>query len=149
MLRNVIESARTVEVHKVSQEVKRGSLVVKNLATKSAGKATGDAVDVFVVDFDAQPTGHLADSEVSAYDPSMDTIKANSNAILVTYGVGGHLATDQIEGNFEVGNFATAKDGLFSPAEVGAVSKFKFVGNYNDGDKVLKQFAVVDPQEVK
>ncbi|PAD70720.1 hypothetical protein CHH83_02635 [Bacillus sp. 7586-K] len=145
MLRNVIESAKTVEIYKIGEEVKRGALVTKNTATKTAAKADGEGVQVYIVDFDAQPTGCLSDVEVSQYDNEMDTVKANTLAILVTYGVGGQFATDQVSGTFADGDYAVASAGLFSPAAAGNVSKFKYVGEYLDGDKKLHQFEVVDP----
>ena len=148
MLRNIIESAKTVEIFKVAEEVKRGALVVKNNVSKTASKANGQGVQVYVVDFDAQPTGHLADVEVSQYDATMDTIPANTLAVLTTYAVGGNFATDQVEGVFVDGDYAVANAGLFAKATVGQVSKFKYVGEYVDGDKVLQQFEVVDPHTV-
>ncbi|RYI30604.1 hypothetical protein EVU96_09315 [Bacillus infantis] len=148
MLRNVIESPKVVEIYTVSEDVKRGQLVSKNLATKTAGKANDEGVQVHIVDFDAQTSGDLSDVYVSQYDASMDTVKANSQAVLVTYGVGGQFATDQTTGTFTDGKYAVAADGLFSPAAAGKVSKFKYVGEYLDGDKVLKQFQVVDPVTV-
>lgn len=148
MLRNVIESSKVVEIYTVSEEVKRGQLVVKNNVTKTAAKANDNGVQVYIVDFDAQTTGALSDVDVSQYDPSMDVIKANTQAILVTLAVGGQFATDQVSGTFTDGKYAIATNGLFTPAAVGKVSKFKYVGEYLDGDKVLKQFEVVDPVTV-
>lgn len=148
MLRNVIESSKVTEIYKIGEEVKRGALVVKNNATGVAAKADGEGVQVHVVDFDAQPEGHLAEFEVSAYTDEMDVVKANSLAILVTHAVGGQFATDQVSGDFADGDYAIASAGKFAPATAGQISKFKFVGDYLDGDKVLKQFQVVDPHTV-
>lgn len=148
MLRNVIESSKVVEIYKVADEVKRGSLVVKNTVTGVASKADDEGVQVYIVDYDAQPTGHLADVEVSQYDAEMDTVPANSLAILVTYAVGGQFATDQVSGTFANGDYAIADNGLFAPATTGKVSKFKYVGEYVDGSKTLHRFEVVNPHTV-
>lgn len=152
MLRNVIESGKVTEIVKVSEELKRGQLVVKNLANGTVGKADGVGVDVWVINADTQPTGNLSDVEVSAYDPSMDTIPANSYAVAEKYSVGGSIAVDQVDGAFVAGDYAvagtTTKKGLFTKATVGKVSVFKFVGDYQDGDKVLKRFEIVSPVTV-
>ena len=152
MLKNIIESSKVVEVYKVTDEVKRGALVAKNTATGVAAKADAGGVQVYIVDYDAQPTGHLADVDISQYDAEMDTVGANEKAILVTYAVGGQFATDQISGTFADGDYAIAGTGatagLFIPAVATNVSKFKFVGEYLDGDKTLQQFEVVDPYTV-
>lgn len=153
MLRNVIANPSITEIYKLgTEDVRRGSLVTKNLTTKVASKASDNGVDVHIVDFDAQPTGALADVEISAYDSSMDTVKANTFALLLTYPIGAHFATDQVSGSFAVGDYAVAgtgaNAGLFVKAATGKVSKFKFVGDYLDGNKVLKQFQVVDPKTV-
>lgn len=152
MLRSVIEASKTVEIFRVADQLKRGSLVTKNLATGVASKANGEGVQLYVVDYDAQPTGHLADVEISAYDDLMDVIPANSLAILTTYAKGGNFATDQVSGTFVKGDYAVsgtgANAGLFVKATAGKVSKFRFVGDYLDGDKVLKQFEVIEPHTV-
>lgn len=152
MLRNVIESSKVVEIFKVADEVKRGALVTKNTATGVASKADGVGVQVYVVDYDAQPTGDLSDVEVSAYSAEMDTVKANSLAILTSYPVGAQFATDQVSGTFTSGTYAKAGTGatagLFVPAVLGNVSKFKYVGEYIDGVKTLHVFEVVDPHTV-
>jgi hypothetical protein len=152
MLRNVIGSPTVVEIFKLSDEVKRGALVTKNHATKTAAKASGVGLDVFVVDFDAQPTGHLSDVEVSAYDATQDTIPANTLGLLLNYPVGAAFATDQVSGALAVGDYVVAGTagtaGLFVKATTGKVSKFKFVGDYQDGNKTLKQFESINPVTV-
>ena len=152
MLRNVIESAKTVEIYKISQEVKRGAVVEKDLATGVATKADAEGVQVYIVDKDNQPTGHLADVEISAYDDSMDIVEAGSLAVLVSYGLGGQFATDQVNGTFTVGGYAIAGTGadagLLVPAVATNVSKFKYVGEYLDGNKTLHRFEVVNPHTV-
>lgn len=152
MLRNIIDSSKVVEIYKVADEVKRGALVSKNLATGVASKASGNGVDVYLVDFDAQTTGDLADVDVSQYDATMDTVKANSLAVLVKYPVGAQFATDQVNGTFTVGGYAiagtAANTGLFVPAVATNVTTFKYVGEYVDGDKTLQRFEVVNPHTV-
>ena len=148
MLRNVIGKEIISEILKVSDELKRGSLLVKNDATKVASKADGVGVDVFVLDFDAQPTGHLSDSEISQYDPVYDTVPAGTLALLKKYPVGAQIATDQVTGTFADGKYAVALGGLFSPAATGAVSTFKYAGTYADGAKTLTLFRVVEPTTV-
>ncbi|MED3562257.1 hypothetical protein [Bacillus xiapuensis] len=152
MLRNVIGSPVVTEIYKLDADVKRGALVTKNTATGIASKASDVGVQVYVVDYDAQTVGALSDVAVSAYDVDMDTVKANARAVLLTYPVGAQFATDQINGAFAAGDYAVAgtagNAGLLVKATTGKVSKFKFVGDYLDGDKVLKQFEVCDPKTV-
>lgn len=152
MIRNVIGNPYVTEIYKLDTDVKRGGVVTKNLATKVASKASDNGVDVHIVDFDAQTTGALSDVDVSAYDVDMDTVKANTNAVLLSYPIGAQFATDQVNGAFAVGDYAvagtSATAGLFIKAVTGKVSKFKFVGDYLDGDRVLKQFQIVDPKTV-
>lgn len=148
MLRNIIESSKVVEVYKIGSDANRGQLLTKDLATKVADKSTGEGVDVFILDYDSQPTGHLADSEVSAYDPTMDVIKANKEAILVSYPVGAQFATDQVDGTFAEGDYAVSASGKFKKAVSTDVSKFQFVGEYLDGSVKLQQFQVVEPHTV-
>jgi hypothetical protein len=148
MLRTVIGKETISEIVKVSEAAKRGSLFVKNDATKVASKADGVGVDVFVLDFDAQPTGHLSDSEISQYDETVDTVPANTLALLKKYPVGAQIATDQVDGTFAAGNYAVAKTGAFSPAEAGDVSTFKYAGTYVDGAKTLALFRLVEPTTV-
>lgn len=143
MLRNVIASSKTVEIYQVNEDLKRGMLVVKNLSTETASKANDEGVDVYVVDADNQPTGHLADVDVPQYE--LDNIEAGSYAILVTYGKGGQFATDQVNGDFAIGDYAIASNGLFAPAKTGDVSKFRYVGEYQDGERTLQRFEVVEP----
>jgi|GEM_PF-5215967 len=148
MLRNVIGKETISEIYKVSDAAKRGSLFVKNDATKVASKADGVGVDVFVLDFDAQPTGHLSDSEISQYDETFDTVPANTLALLKKYPVGAQIAVDQVDGTFTDGQYAVAANGLFSPAVTGEVSTFKYAGTYTDGSKPLALFRVVEPTTV-
>ncbi|WP_137743260.1 hypothetical protein [Robertmurraya siralis] len=146
MLRSVIEAPKTVEVYKISdKKLKRGTLVSKSNGVAVA--ANGNAVDVFILDADNQPMGHLSDVEISAYE--LDDVNANERGILTTYAVGAQFAVDQVEGEFTDGDYAVAVDGKFAPAQAGNVSKFKFVGNYQDGNVTLKQFRVVDPVTVE
>lgn len=150
MLRNVIESSKVTEIYKVVDEVKRGAVVVKGAS--GATKADAEGVQIYVVDKDNQPTGHLADVEVSQYDAEMDTVKANELAILVSYPVGSQFATDQVDGTFASGSYAIAGTGatagLLVPAVATNVTTLKFVGEYIDGDKTLQQFEVVHPHTV-
>lgn len=152
MLRNIIGNPVVTEIYKLSEDTNRGSLVTKNTATGIASKASDAGVDVHIVDFDAQTVGALSDLDVSAYAAEMDTVKANTLAVLLTYPVGAQFATDQINGAFANGDYAVAgtagNAGLLVKATTGKVSKFKFVGDYVDGDKILKQFQVVDPKTV-
>lgn len=148
MLRSVIESGKVTEIVKVTEEVKRGQLVVKTTGN-AVGKADGTGVDVWIINADNQPVGCLSDVEVSAYDASLDTIPANTYAVAEKYSIGGSFAVDQIDGTFSSGDYAiagtTTKKGLFTKAASGKVSVFKYVGEYLDGDKVLKRFEVVNP----
>lgn len=152
MLREVIGTSSISEIYKVSENLTRGVLVEKNPNTKVATKASAEGVDVWLLDADNQPTGHLSDVEISQYDSEMDTVKENTYALLKKYPVGASIAVDQVEGSFVIGDYAIAgtgaAEGKFVPAEAGAVSIFKYVGEYLDGDKVLKQFEIVYPSTV-
>lgn len=148
MLRTVIGQESISEIYKVSDELKRGSLVVKNDAAKVATKADGVGVDIFVLDYDAQPTGCLSDSEISQYDATSDTVPANTLALLKKYPVGAQIATDQVTGTFADGDYGVATNGLFSPATAGDSSVFKYAGTYVDGSKTLSLFRVVEPVTV-
>jgi hypothetical protein len=152
MLRNVIGNPSVTEIYKIDSDLKRGALVTKNNATGLASKASDVGVDVHIVDFDAQTVGALSDIDVSAYASEMDVVKANTLAVLLTFPVGSHIATDQVSGTFTVGDYAVAgtaaNAGLFVKATTGKVSKFKFVGDYLDGNVTLKQFQIVDPKTI-
>lgn len=148
MLRTVIASSKVTEIYTVGEEVKRGMLVVKDLGAEIASKADGEGVDVYLVDADNQLYGALSDVDAPQYDESIDTVSAGSKAVLVTYAKGGQFATDQVSGNFSVGDFAVASNGLFAPAQSGQTSKFKYIGEYVDGDKVLARFEVVEPRTI-
>lgn len=152
MLRNVIGSENVTEIYKVATEVKRGAVVEKDASLKVANKADGEGVEIWLVDADNQPTGHLSDVEISQYDPSLDTVQANSLAVLKKYPVGAQIATDQVSGDFVAGEYAIAgtgaSAGLLVPAVATNVSTLKFIGDFVDGDKVLKQFEVVLPHTV-
>ncbi len=150
MLRNIIGSENVTEIFKVSADVKRGAVVEKDLAAGVANKADAEGVDIWVVDADNQPTGHLSDVEISAYE--LDDVKANSFAVLKKYPVGASFATDQVSGSFVNGSYAIAGTGatagLLVPAVATNVSILKFVGEYQDGDKTLQRFEVVLPKTV-
>jgi hypothetical protein len=154
MLREVIVSPKVTEIYTVSEDLKRGSVVVKNLTTGKADAASGEGVDVYILDADNQPTGHLADVDISAYDPQMDTVKAGSRAVLIKYGIGGQFATDQVvatgltAGDYVVAGTSNDK-GKLVKAESGSASVFKYLGTYADGDKTLYRFEVVNPVTVE
>ncbi|MGG1664524.1 hypothetical protein [Brevibacillus sp. NRS-1366] len=150
MLRNVITGPKTVEIYKVASDMSRGAIVTKNFTTKVADKASDVAVETYLVDYDSQPMGHLSDVEISAYETTMDTVKANSYAVLIKPSVGSQWAIDQIvsaglkEGDYLVAGTA-ANAGKLVKATAGKVSTYKYVGPYIDGDKTLHQFEVVYP----
>lgn len=156
MLKSVIGAADVTEIYEITGEIKRGSLVAKNLTTNKAEKATDVGVDVFLLDADNQPTGHLSDVELSQYLDELDTV--SGRGILVSFGVGKQFATDQVEvdgsGNYLVakGDYAvaggTGKEGLFAKATTGDTSKFKCLGEYDDAGHALVLFQVVDPVTV-
>lgn len=150
MLRNVIESGKTVELYQNGgTALKRGSLVTKDFANNTFAPAVdGDGVDCYVLDADIQPMGHLADVEISAYDEEMDTVKEGERAILVTYAKGGQFATTEFEDLGLTNSYAVSKGGKFTQAATGDVSKFKYIGEYADGDKTLALFEVVEPKTI-
>jgi hypothetical protein len=153
MLRSVITGSKTVEIYKVSSDMNRGAVVTKNLSTKVAEKADGITVDTYLVDYDSQPVGHLSDVEISAYDPTMDVVKANSLAVLIKPAVGTQWATDQIvptglmAGDYLVAGTG-ADAGKLVKATTGQVSIYKYIGEYQDGGVILHQFEVVFPHTV-
>lgn len=151
MLRNVITGPKVVEVYKVASDMPRGTIVTKNLQTKVADKAsTGSTpVETYIVDYDSQPTGCMSDVEISAYDPSMDTVKAGSQAILITPVAGTQWATDQVVATgLTEGDYLVADAGKLVKATTGQTSIYRYVGEYLDGDKTLQQFEVVHPHTV-
>lgn len=153
MLRNIINSgARTTEIYKIGADAKRGTLMVKNLTTKVAGKASGVGVEAYLLDFDSQPMGHLANVDISQYDDSMDTVKAGY-AVLVKYGVGEQFATDQVDttvainaGDYLVAG-TSANAGKFVKATTG-ISVYKYAGTIADGSHTLHLIEVVEPKTV-
>lgn len=153
MLRDVIVSPKVTEIYEISEDLKRGSVVAKNLTIGKAVAAEGKGVEVYILDADIQPMGHLANVDISAYDPEMDTVKAGSRAVLVKYGVGGQFATDQVvatglvAGDYAVAGKADNK-GKLVKADTSDVTVFKYVGEYYDGDKVLYRFEVIEPVTV-
>ncbi|ATF13684.1 hypothetical protein A616_17350 [Brevibacillus brevis X23] len=153
MLRNVITGSKTTEIYKVGSDVKRGTVVTKNIGTKVADKASDVAVDTYLVDFDSQPMGHLSDVEISAYEDAMDTVKANTYAVLVKPAVGTQWAIDQIVATgLNAGDYLVAgtagNAGKLVKATAGKISIYKYVGQYIDGTKTLHQFEVVYPVTV-
>ena len=153
MLRNVIAGSKTTEIYKIASDMNRGAIVTKNLTTKVADKASGTAVETYLVDYDSQPTGHLSDVDISGYDPTMDVVKANTFALLIKPAVGTQWASDQVVATGLVaGDYlasgTTADAGKLVKATTGQVSIYKYVGEYKDGNKTLYQFEVVYPKTV-
>lgn len=151
MLRNVITGPKVVEIYKVASDMPRGTIVTKNLQSKTADKAsTGSTpVETYILDYDSQPTGCLSDVEISAYDPTMDTVKAGSQAILITPVAGTHWATDQIDATgLTEGDYLAPNAGKLVKATTGQVSTYKYVGEYLDGNKTLHEFEIVLPHTV-
>lgn len=152
MLRNVIAAPRVTEIYKVSAAMKRGSVVTKNLSITKADPADGEGVQIYFLDKDNQPTGHLSDVEISQYDDSMDIVKADTLGILVKYSVGAQIATDQVAGTFAAGDYAiagsTTNVGKLIKAVSTKVSTLKYIGDYVDAGHTLKLFEVVHPHTV-
>lgn len=150
MLRNIIKAPTVTEIYELASDIRRGSLVTKDLTTGKAVAAEGVGVDVWIVDADNQPTGAYSDVEISQYDDSLDVVKGR--AVLVKYGVGGQFGTDQVDGSFEKGEYAIAGTGAnagkFVKANSGETSIFKFIGLYDDAGHVLHRFEVVEPVTV-
>ncbi|ALS22302.1 hypothetical protein [Paenibacillus naphthalenovorans] len=149
MLRNIITGSKVTEIYKVSADLKRGSVVTKNLSTGKAEPADGEGVQIYFLDKDNQPQGHLSDVEISQYDSSLDTVKANELGVLVKPIVGTQWATDQVSGTFSVGDYAVAgtaaNKGKLIKAVATKVSTLKYVGTYDDAGHTLYQFEVVNP----
>ncbi|GAA4880584.1 hypothetical protein GCM10023310_71000 [Paenibacillus vulneris] len=149
MLRNIITGSKTVEIYRVANDIKRGSVVTKNLNTKKADAADGEGVQIYFLDKDSQPLGHLSDVEISGYDQSIDVVKADELAILVKPALGTQWGTDQVNGDFAVGDYAIAgtgaNKGKLTKAASGKVSTLKYIGSYDDNGHVLQVFEVVNP----
>lgn len=153
MLRNVINSKHTTELFKVATDTKRGSVVVKNLTTGLADKADRVGTEVYLLDFDFQPTGYQSDMEISDYTAQADTVKEGTYGILIKYVNGEKFATDQvITTGLTAGDYAiagtTTNVGKLVKAVSTNVSVFKYQGTYADGDKTLYMFEVVEPKTI-
>lgn len=153
MLKNVIGSSTVNEIYEVTADTRRGSLATKNLATGKAVAASDTGVDVWIVDADNQPTGHLSDVEISQYDDTLDIVKAGKRAVLKKYPVGAQIGTDQIvTTGFIAGDYSIAgtagNAGKFIKATAGKLSVFKYLGTYDDAGKTLHKFEVVNPVTV-
>jgi hypothetical protein len=150
MFREIIVAPKVTEIYPVSANLKRGSVVVKNLSTGKADPADDEGVDVYLLDADNQPTGAYADVEISAYDDSLDTVEAGKRGILLKYAVGGQFGTDQVvPDGLSAGDYAIAgtstNAGKLVKATSGDTSVFKYLGTYADGSKTLYWFEVVNP----
>lgn len=153
MLKNVITGPKVTEIYRVSADVNRGAVVVKNLATGKADPADGVGVEIYFVDKDNQPMGALSDVEISQYDLSLDVVKADELAILVKPALGVQYATDQIDntglvsGDYLVAGTAT-NVGKLVKATTGNVSTLKYIGTFDDAGHTLYRFEVVEPHTV-
>jgi len=151
MLRNIIGSNYETHVYKLgANDLKRGTIVTKNLSTATADKASGKGTEVYVLDFDFQPTGALANVDVSAYSVEADTVKAGTLGILVKYNLGCQFAIDQVDvttpivaGDYLIaGTSGTA--GKLVKAVATNVTSLKYNGIYLDGSKTLYVVEVVE-----
>lgn len=154
MLRNLISDETVVEIYKFADEVKRGAVVVKDYTNKVVKKASGVGTEVFIADFDYQPTGYKAGTLVSDYTDEADIIKENSLGLLKKYSVRDHFATDQVDittaivsGDYLIAG-TTTKAGLLVKATTGAVTTFRYVGTYSDAGHTLYEVEVVEPHTV-
>lgn len=155
MLRNLIGSNYVTEIYKLgANDLKRGTIVTKTLSTATADKASDKGVEVYVLDFDYQPTGAMANVDVSAYDVIADTVKAGTNGILVKYGIGCQFASDQVDvtapivaGDYLIAGTTTTAGKLIK-ATTGKVTPFRYAGIYLDGSKTLYQIEIVEPKTV-
>lgn len=152
MLRNLIGKSHTTEIFKIADSVKRGAVVTKDYATKTAKKASGTGVELFFVDYDFQPTGIYSDMEISNYTDMADVLQANSSGILIKPQQGETWATDQCDTNFTAGDYAiagtTTKVGTLVKAVTGNVSVLRYVGTYDDAGHTLQAFEVVESHTV-
>jgi len=148
-------SSYTTEIYKLgANDLRRGTVVAKNLTTATADKASVKGTEVYLLDFDFQPTGAMADVDVSAYSDQADLVKAGTYAILVKYNVGCQFAVDQVDttvaivaGDYLIaGTGATA--GKFIKAVTGNITPYKFNNVYLDGAKTLYQIEVVEAKTI-
>lgn len=153
MLRNIINSgARTTEIYKIAADAKRGTIMTKTLSTATADKASGVGVETYVLDFDYQPTGYLADVDVSAYSDEADIVKAGY-AVLVKYGVGEQFATDQVDTGVAITAGDYLKAGTTTTAgklvkATSGISVYRYAGTITDGSHTLYLIEVVEPKTV-
>ena len=153
MLKSVIGTSDVNEIYEVTADIYRGSLVTKNLSTGKAVAASDAGVDVWIVDADNQPTGHLSDVEISQYDATLDIVGAGKRAVLKKYPIGAQFAVDQIvTTGFVAGDYGiagtTTNVGKFVKATTGKVSVFKYLGTFDDSGHTLHKFEVVNPVTV-
>jgi hypothetical protein len=153
MLKNIINGVSTSEIYKLGNtDMNRGTLLVKDYTNKVANKADAVAVETYFLDFDSQPTGHLSDVEVSQYDSSMDTVKANTYAVLKKL-VSGTWATDQViatdlsAGDYLYGG-TDANIGKLVKAVSTNVTPYRYVGTYDDCGHTLFMFEIVEPKTI-
>ena len=156
MLRNILDFGNyTTEIYKLgANDLKRGTVVAKDLATATADKASVKGTDVYLLDFDFQPTGALADVDVSAYSDEADIVKKGTYAILVKYNLGCQFAIDQVDTTVAIvagdmlmaGTGATA--GKLVKAVATNVTSLRYNGIYLDGSKTLYIVEIVEAKTV-
>lgn len=135
MFRNIIQGSATQEIYPAGENLIKGQVVVKNLATKKAEKADGIGEGLYFVDKDYVPTGAEAGTEVSDYASEAQEVKANEMCIL-KHLVSGTWGTDQVEATgLAEGDYLVAKDGKLAKAASGKVSTLRYVGSIMDPGK--------------
>jgi len=150
MLRNIITGSKTTEIYKVSTSLNRGSVVTKNLTTGKADPADGEGVQLYFLDKDNQPQGHLSDVEISQYDSNLDVVKADELGVLVKGSLGTQWGTDQVDstgliaGDYVVAGSTTNK-GKLVKGTTGKTSTLKYIGTYDDSGHTLYRFEIVEP----
>lgn len=150
MLRNLIGNNGTAEIYVVKDAVKRGMIVTKDVATKKAVLANGEASDIYLVDWDYQPEGAFSDVDVSDYSEGADNHKADERATLHPMIIGEVWGLDQIKKDvtFVAGDYLMTENGLAVKAETGKISVMRYVEPYDDAGHKLQAFEIVMPHTV-
>ena len=127
-------------------EVITGMAVVKDETNKTFKFAEADTVaDLFFVDKERVPSGlNAARGDMSDYDEDFVTVKENEFAKLIAYYVGERFATDQYDGDLEVGDrLAAGVDGKLAKA-TSAASRYVYKGEFVDNGHKLAIVEVSD-----
>lgn len=99
MLRELMTNSKSVDAtFKAAEAMKRGMLVVKNIATGEAELPAAYATNLYFVTKETIPSGENSLYEISEYDKVFEEIKADELVKLVKPEVGELYASNQVTG---------------------------------------------------